>query len=43
MYDAFIFDFSKKDGKSTLVDLQEILSNKFPTKIKIGEHYGALR
>ena len=43
VYDAFIFDFSKKDGKSTLVDLQEILSNKFPTKIKIGEHYGALR
>ena len=42
IYDAFVFDVSKKDGKQTLVDLQTILSDKFPVKLKVGEHYGAL-
>ena len=42
IYDAFIFDVSKQDGKQTLVDLENILSEKFPIKIKVGKHYGAL-
>ena len=42
IYDAFIFDVSKDDGKQTLVDLKNILSDKFPVKLKVGEHYGAL-
>ena len=42
IYDAFIFDVSKQDGKQTLVDLENILSDKFPIKLKIGAHYGAL-
>ena len=42
IYDAFIFDVFKSDGKQTLIDLQNILSDKFPIKIKTGRHYGAL-
>ena len=42
IYDAFIFDVSKKDGKQTLLDLENILSEKFPIKVKVGKHYGAL-
>ena len=42
IYDAFIFDVSKQDGKQTLIDLQTILNDKFPVKLKIGGHYGAL-
>ena len=42
IYDAFIFDVAKSDGKQTLIDLQTILSDKFPIKLKIGKHYGAL-
>ncbi len=42
IYDAFIFDVSKEDGKQTLIDLENILSDKFPIKLKIGKHYGAL-
>ena len=42
IYDAFIFDVSKEDGKQTLIDLQNILNDKFPVKLKIGKHYGAL-
>ena len=42
IYDAFVFDVSKQDGKQTLVDLQTILNDKFPVKLKSGVHYGAL-
>ena len=42
IYDAFIFDVSKQDGKQTLLDLENILSEKFPIKVKSGRHYGAL-
>ena len=42
IYDAFIFDVSKQDGKQTLIDLENILSEKFPIKLKVGKHYGAL-
>jgi hypothetical protein len=42
IYDAFIFDVSKEDGKQTLIDLQTILNDKFPIKLKTGVHYGAL-
>ena len=42
IYDAFIFDVSKQDGKQTLIDLENILSEKFPIKVKVGKHYGAL-
>ena len=40
---SFIFDFSKDDHRQTLLDLKAILSDKFPIKMKIGEHYGALQ
>ena len=43
IYDAFIFDVSKDDGKQTLIDLKNILSDKFPIKVKTGKHYGALK
>jgi hypothetical protein len=42
IYDAFVFDVAKSDGKELLTDLQAILSEKFPVKIKTGKHYGAL-
>ena len=42
IYDAFVFDVAKSDGKQTLIDLQTILNDKFPVKIKTGTHYGAL-
>jgi hypothetical protein len=42
IYDAFVFDVSKADGKQTLIDLQTILNDKFPVKLKTGTHYGAL-
>ena len=43
IYDAFVFDVSKQDGKQTLIDLQTILNDKFPVKLKTGAHYGALQ
>jgi hypothetical protein len=43
IYDAFIFDVSKTDGKQTLIDLKNILNDKFPIKLKTGVHYGALQ
>ena len=42
IYDAFVFDVAKSDGRKTLTDLKKILSEKFPVKIKNGKHYGAL-
>ena len=42
IYDAFVFDVAKSDGKKTLSHLESILSDKFPVKIKMGKHYGAL-
>ena len=42
VYDAFIFDLDKEDGKEIIKDIKEILSDKFPVKIKAGPHYGAL-
>ena len=42
IYDAFIFDFAKEDGKQTLIDIENMLSEKFPIKLKTGKHYGAL-
>ena len=43
IYDAFVFDYSRKDGSEVLDDLQTILSDKFPIKVKMGRHYGALQ
>ncbi len=42
IYDAFIFDVAKSDGKETLIDLKTILNDKFPVKLKTGKHYGVL-
>jgi hypothetical protein len=38
-YDAFLLDFSKKDGKATLEDIQNILSmeDKYAVKFKYGK------
>ena len=43
IYDAFVFDVAKSDGKETLIDLKAILNDKFPVKLKTGIHYGALQ
>jgi hypothetical protein len=40
-YDAFLFDFSKSDGKEVLVGLQNIL--KYPTNVKQGKTYHNLQ
>ena len=42
IYDAFVFDVAKSDGREILNELQTILSDKFPVKLKTGTHYGAL-
>ena len=42
VYDSFLFDFDKEDGKETLIKVKEIISNKYPIKLKIGENYNKL-
>ena len=39
-YDAILFDFSKEDGKQTLLDIEEIMSRegKFPIKHKFSNN-----
>ena len=43
IYDAFVFDYSREEGDQLLIDIQNILSDKFPVKVKMGRHYGALQ
>ena len=40
-YDAILFDYSKADGKETLMELENLLSetNKYPVKMKYGKDY----
>lgn len=40
-YDAILFDYSKEDGKETLMELENLLSetNKYPVKMKYGKDY----
>jgi hypothetical protein len=42
VYDSFLFDFSKEDGKETFIKIKEIVSKKYPVKLKIGENYNEL-
>jgi ribosomal protein S24E len=42
VYDSFLFDFSKSDGKETLIKIKEIVSKKHPIKMKIGKNYDVL-
>ena len=42
VYDSFLFDFSKSDGKETLIKIKEIVSQKHPIKMKIGKNYDVL-
>ncbi|MBC8307565.1 MAG: hypothetical protein H8E55_68865 [Pelagibacterales bacterium] len=42
VYDAFIFDVAKEDGKDIIQDLQNIVSEKFPIDLKAGLDYGDL-
>jgi len=39
-YDAILFDFSKEDGKETLLDIERIMSrdNKYPVKFKFSQN-----
>ena len=37
VYDSFLFDFSKEDGKETLIKIKEIVSKKHPINIKTGK------
>ena len=38
-YDAFLFDYSKEDGKQTLEDIQRIMETggKYPVKFKFSK------
>jgi DNA polymerase I-like protein with 3'-5' exonuclease and polymerase domains len=38
VYDAIVFDFSKKDGKETLEKIQKIMESggRYPIKVKYG-------
>ena len=38
-YDSFVIDFSKKDGKSTILEIKEIVQQNAPCKIKYGKNY----
>ena len=40
-YDAFLFDFSKEDGKETLEDIKKILEEgtKYPVKFKYSKDF----
>jgi len=43
VYDSFLFDFDKGDGKETLIELNEIIANnKFPLKLKTAKNYNDL-
>ena len=42
VYDSFLFDFSKEDGKETFIKIKEIISKNYPVKLKIGENYNEL-
>jgi hypothetical protein len=42
VYDSFLFDFSKEDGKETLIIIKKIISKNYPVKLKIGENYNEL-
>jgi hypothetical protein len=42
VYDSFLFDFSKLDGKAVLHEITEIVSRKYPVKIKAGKNYDVL-
>ena len=41
LYDSFLFDFNKEDGKNLIVDIKNIIERKgkYPTKIKVGQNY----
>ena len=40
-YDSFLFDYSEKDGKKVLSEIQKILEqDKFMTKLQRGKNYG---
>ena len=41
LYDSFLFDFNKEDGKDLIIDIKDIIERqgKFPTKIKLGKNY----
>lgn len=44
-YDSLLFDFHKKDGKQTLMDIAKLMTigDKFPIKIYIGESYDSMK
>ena len=42
IYDAFVFDVSKEDGRKVLEGIQDIVGSKFPINLKIGLDYGSL-
>ena len=42
VYVSFLFDFCKTDGKETFMKVKEIVSKKYPIKIKIGKNYDML-
>ena len=41
LYDSFLFDFDKRDGKDIIIELKNIIeqNGKFPTKVKVGNNY----
>ena len=43
VYDSFLFDFSKEDGKELFTALKNLISSQFPSKTKYGFIYASLR
>ena len=44
IYDAFLIDFSEKDGVKTLKEIKKILEkNNFMTKVKMGYNYSLMK
>ena len=41
LYDSFLFDFNKEDGKDLIIDIKNVIERKgkYPTKIEIGQNY----
>ena len=41
LYDSFLFDFNKEDGKDLIINIKKIIERqgKYPTKIKVGQNY----
>lgn len=42
VYDSFLIDYSHEDGVDTLLEIKQLISEKFPVKMKKGTNYNTL-